>query len=285
MDKRILVAASIIMLVAIMFTPGVFQTAFIPPERTDPIRPTTDRGLQISVDRTPNAPTEDDDVTILCTLSDLTVLDVILYYIVDGVESHKTMVGSGLEYSAVIPATTAGTVIQYYVKIGDEQSDIYSYVVQPSSSSTDTTTDVTFSADVDIYVGSGDDWTLVTAGGTLYGTIKIVLTVTTGAEFVDSAVITIWKQSSVSGWEQIDERIMVYKGDGVFELEYDTTQLENDVYDIRYELIDTGGKTVMEQSIFDVNVPGPEPMGGVWLVPVAIVCMLGGFIIFRRIRG
>lgn len=286
MDRRILVTAGIIMLVAIMFVPGVLQTAFIPPERTNPFHSRIDIGIQLFVDRTPEVPTEDDDVTVICRLSDLAVDDVILYYMVDGVESHKTMVGSGLEYSAVIPATHAGTVIQYYVKMGTVQSDLYSYVVQSSDTASTDSGTTTYSASVVVYVQDQDDWQEVTPGGTIYGTIKIVLTVTSGASFVDSAVITIWKQSSVTGWEQIDERLMVSTGDGVFELEYDTTQLENDVYDIRYELRDTGGRIVMEQSIFAVGLPQPEPPTiNVWLLPVAVLGLLSGFIVVRRVRG
>lgn len=223
------------------------------PTPIEPVDTTTMPDI-ISFSISPTTPTTADEVDVTSNIKYAST--VYLYYddgtFTEGYRVTMTMASVGVYYGK-IPAKDAGTTVRYWiVAINDDgttTSSIKSYVVSDLPSTETTTTVITYDVSFNVYKYVNNSWVYVPPDGVLSGTIKINATVTQGVDYVDAARISFWKVDN-NDWLKVDETNMVASANGVFTVEYDTTVLENSIYDIRIELLDTGGGTVYEQSLF-----------------------------------
>jgi len=260
-NKNVIILITSILFIVLLVSGGeLFNMASpdIPDRGSDPPPPDECLIKVTEVSRNIEEPTSADTVSVSAKV--LGATNVYLAYDdpIIGETSVRPMTKNGDYYYKTIPTNANGESISYWIKATDatctKLSGIYSYIVFDPPG--DDTTPTVFKATFDIYKKVVDDWVLVPSGGTLSGRIKIKLNVTLGASEITSARMSFWKV--VDGtWLKQDVSTMAGTGvQGEFELEYDTTKLENAYYDILYELIDGDGGVVMIESVFGGGTEG-----------------------------
>ena len=241
----------------ILFNPAIFPQESLPPKEEDPTEPEPVAIYITGLTHSPSSPTPADEVDISCKASGATLVVLYCDYTDNptGEPLKISMVsGSSSMWYGEIPAMAEGISVTYWVKASNSDttktSSIQSYIsLMPEPDPQ------VYEATFVIYKEVDGAWEIVPVGGTLSGRIRIELTVLQGVEQVNSVIMSFWSIDNNDDWVKQDESYMVGIAGvtGGFVTEYDTTKLVNTVYDIRYQLLDTGGTVIYEQSLFDTG--------------------------------
>jgi len=255
-NKKIMVSTIFVLLVGmLLFNPLLpLQANTVPDRGTDPIFPDAPRITSLSISN----PQVGSPVAVTVTIRD--VESAGLYAEINGFEPRPIiMTSSGDTFYGNIPAGDWSDSVRYWIEAtgegGKSSSGIGSYTLPPEPTN-GTDDNIVYKAVFTIYNNVDGGWVIVPVGGVLSGTIKIDLTVTSGGDYVHLAKMSFWKLNNGS-WDKINELRMtgLLDASGVaipykYSLQYDTTHLENALYDIWYDLEDSNGIVIFQESIF-----------------------------------
>ncbi len=165
-----------------------------------------------SIEQLPQAPTSEDDVTVIANITDdIGVVDtVLLNYSVDSGTSWNIIImqkGQNGNYSGDIPAQSNGTTVQYYIlandSVGNSQEFMdsglyYQYVVYDPSTSTSNTTPPPTLTDTSQPTPEGDLLLVILVMGGISGSLAIVVLLVLRSRTTRTAPTSVLAGSPIS---------------------------------------------------------------------------------------